>query len=313
MGLMEGIYSLRTRRFRLAPWAAFAAAGASIAVWMPLIHAVNSFNAGDTGSPAYYAAPTLERLIQSYVDLLLGSTAAVLILFAGLLAGRIGRPADGTQGADAAPEPAMTGFWSIVIGLVLLPVLVFAFGWLVTGTYNERYVIAAAIGAGGLIAAAARTTRAFRRIVPWVILAAGALTLTKADRPAKDYSEVLAKLSGDIPIVVADGLQFFPLEESAPPKIRARIRYVTLPQGTAVGDPTNQHQIERWKAINPALPVRAVTEFVKETPDYYVVDFRTSDDTPAWYLFNSGKTELVDAKLGALIFRSCPRAQSPQR
>src|ERR1019366_370207 len=92
--------------------------------------------------------------------------------------------------------------------------------------------------------------------------------------------------------------------ESAPPDIRSRLVYLTLPPDVPVGDPSNQHQIERWKAINPQLPVEDISAFLTSHPKYYVMDTRSSDDTPATYLLKGHLIQLADQSGDVLIYKS---------
>jgi hypothetical protein len=96
--------------------------------------------------------------------------------------------------------------------------------------------------------------------------------------------------------------------ESAAPEIRDRLVYLTLPPETYIGDATNMHAIERWKAINPKLPVENIDQFVAENPKFYVVDRQTSDDAPTPYLIGRGRIELTDKVAGTLVFQSRPLA-----
>ncbi len=127
-----------------------------------------------------------------------------------------------------------------------------------------------------------------------------------AEKQTPQVAGPLPSLPRDYPVVIADGLQFFPLAEASTPETRSRIVYLSLPGDAPVGDATNQHQIERWKRINPALPVEGVNEFLKAHPRFFVVDYQTSDDAPARYLLRMRRIELIDQAGGTLIYRSRP-------
>ncbi len=206
-------------------------------------------------------------------------------------------------------------FWTLVIGTALLPLIVFLFSTIVTRTFNMRCTIAAVIGASGIVAAILNRSKAFQRAVPIMIVFLSLLTFA-IHRPGlrRPFSAGAIKyLSDPYPIVIADGLQFFPLEESASAEIRSRLVYLTLPPEVPASDPINQHAIERWKVINPNVPVDDLDDFLKSHSRFYVLDQQSSDDTPASYLLSKHLIVLVARYDGSLIYRSCSPSQSDIR
>jgi hypothetical protein len=100
-----------------------------------------------------------------------------------------------------------------------------------------------------------------------------------------ERAPVFQELQRNIPIVIADAQQLFTLEESSPENIRSRIVYLALPPDVPLPDSTVVHQLLRWKAINPKLPVEDVSEFLKSHDDFYVLDTHAgTDDTPLQYI-----------------------------
>ena len=227
-------------------------------------------------------------------------------------AGLYGHPESSREREDGEPP---RDFWTAVFGALLLPLIVFCFSVTVTKTFEERYVVSAAIGMSALVAGSLSNVPIFRRAVPFLVLVAA--LLIAGHRPHYvgefDRQPVFQLLSGSYPIVVAEGLQFFPLEESAPPDIRSRLVYLTLPPGVHAADPTNEHQIERWKAINPSLPVESAAEFLKRTPEFYVLDTRLSDDALTNYLLDRHLIELTSQANGVMIYKSGPLSASDAR
>src|ERR1019366_3864541 len=161
-GLMKLISLSRPRRFRFTIWLALVAAGASILLWLPLIHVLGQYNSGDTSSPAYYAKPTLPRLIRVYRDLAFPGTPNILLVLTALglvAAGRLwGLP---VFKRDEKRRDGERNFWISIFATALLPLIVFLFSLVVTKTFNERYVIGAAIGMSGLLAAGFRDSVVF--------------------------------------------------------------------------------------------------------------------------------------------------------
>jgi len=312
IGCMELFRAFRTRQFRLPLWIALGCAAATILLWLPLIHALSRYNAGDTGSPSYYAKPVLSGLISAYHDLVFAGPSNVILLFVamGVIAASRLYSSPGSLEVQENGEPrrgeSNKDFWTAVFGTLLLPVIVFAFSAAITKTFEVRYVAAAAIGMSALVAGSLRNVRLFGRAVPFLVLVAA--LLTAGHRPHYvgefDRQAVFQRLGGSYPIVVADGLQFCPLEESAPPEIRSRLVYLTLPPGVQSADPTNEHQIERWKAIDPSLPVESVAEFLQRNEGFYVLDTRLSDDALTNYLLDRHLIDLTSQANNVMIYKS---------
>jgi hypothetical protein len=304
LGLIELIYSLKVRRIRYWSWCALGVAGASIFLWHGLMQQISRYCAGDAYSRNYYAQPSVERLGAILSDLFLGSYALFVLMVALLLltAGRLLGEAE-DKGEDAGRAASDAPFCSITLGLFFFPIIVFVFSLLVTRTYNLRYLLTAMLGMSAMIVGGLPSNALLRRCLPGLALLAALLPLGALDLDGRPV-EFAARVEGDCPIVIADGLQFFPLVEAADPAIRRRVVYLTVPAGTDMGDPTAQHQIERWKEINPRLPVEGVEEFLLKNPKFYVVDRQSSDDTPARYLLRQGKIQLVDMVGKTLIYRS---------
>lgn len=309
LGITELLYALKVRKVRPAVWLALLAAGASIAVWLPLIHAMSRFNAADSRSPAYYAKASAGRLFELYSHVLLfGPWASMLLVLPMLMAG-IGIFLQRDRVTTERPGwPEQAGYWAFVFGTVALPGVVFVFAKLVTHTLNERYAITAVAGTSALLAGSVRITPFFRRALPSFVLLAAAITLGHLGEKTLPQPTI-GNLPGNDPIVIVDGLSFFPLEETSPPEVRSRLVYLSVPPGTPVSDPTNQHQIERWHTINPELRVENIDDFLRSTPSFYVADWPGSDDTPLEYLLEHRPLEIVSRDKG-MIFHSRPLNES---
>ena len=307
LGCMELFRAWRTRQFRLPVWIALVCAAATMLFWLPLIHALSRYNSGDTASPAYYAKPVLSKLIPAYQDLVFAGPSNIILLFIAMgiiAAARLSNSPDSFEMQENGE--LRKDFRTAVFGALLLPLIVFIFSATVTRTFEERYVAAAAIGMSALVAGSLSNGLIFRRATPFLVLLAALLTASHKPHYVGEFDRQAAfqRLSGSFPIVVADGLQFFPLMESAPPDIRSRLVYVTLPPGVQAGDPTNEHQIERWKAIDPSLPVENVAEFLKRTPRFYVLDTRLSDDALTAYLLGRHLIDLTSQANNVMIYES---------
>lgn len=259
--LLELTWMLRHRAIRWPMVLAHGAAGASLLLWLPIIQAVSAFNQGDANAPDYYAAPTPGRLFATYVVLLNGDgalapvfrIALVVALGARVLAGR-------------GPVAARPGLTLLASGLTLVPIGVFVFSAAVTGTFNPRYVIVAALGLGLF---AAQCVAAHRRggviACCLVALAAAAFLQRGAARgpaPQDIARELLAEAPAGLPIATGNGLRFLELAEGAKGPLARRLVYLMAPDLARSPDPTNAHQVQRWARIDRDLPVRDLDAFL---------------------------------------------------
>jgi hypothetical protein len=282
------------------------AAGMSTVLWLPLIHAFSQYSAPETASPGYYAKPTAIKLIWAYTDSLATPASLLLMILAAMVAIALGKVHGVLPSRNEASEGDSADFWTLAIGAALLTLIVFVFGVLFTGTFNQRYSTAALIGISALVAGSFSDSPSFARAVPLIALAATIWTLsyTESYYGKFDQSAAFQKLPGPYPIVVAEGLQFFQLEESTPPQIRSRLTYLTLPSGIRASDPTNELMVRRWKRIDPNLPITDLSVFLGLHPRFYVIDTKSSDDTLASYLLGKGLIELTDQSGGVLLYKS---------
>ena len=328
-GLIELLRTLRTRQIRYAVWVALVLAGGSIFLWLPIMRATSHLAAEDVAaSHAFGPDPTIPSLIASYsylfqglgnIRFLGGLGMTGLIILCALCLIPLGRLYDSLLNkrpdTDATAPKARNqrnDFWMVVLGSLILPLIVFVFSLVVTKTFNLRYVIAGSIGASAVLAEVLSGFPYFRRVVPAILLVASVLTL-KFGVPSMeffDHNAIYGALPGRDPVVVADGSQFFQLEESAPVVFRSRLIYLTVPPDVAVGDASNLHEIMMWKRIRPDLPVEDARTFLSEHGRFYVLDERTADDTPAVFLLGEGKIDPWEEVSGAMIFRSRPRSSS---
>ncbi|MGB6975208.1 MAG: glycosyltransferase family 39 protein [Terracidiphilus sp.] len=331
-GLMECLRMIHTRRFRLELWFALFLAGASIFVWLPLIRATSHLVGLDIAeSYAYGAMPTWSLLVSTYAYLFqgwgnlhliggLGMNGLILLFmlavlpFGKLAEKRWGEVRLGNVGAVGSQEARVDDFWALVLGSLLAPILIFLFAMLVTKSFNLRYVLVGAIGASALLAEVLGSFAAFDKILPAGLLAAAIFT-TIWGVPSMKYfhnAPLYNAMPGSAPIVEADGSQFFQLEESAPSAFRSRLEYLVVPANVPVADAMNQHVIQRWKLVNPALPVEDMSRFLAGNGRFYVLDQHTTDDTPAAYLLAQHKIALWKTISGANIYKSVPQGPGTQ-
>lgn len=322
LGVIELLHTLRNRTFRPRLWLALTLAGASIFLWTPIMVANSRSAAEDVrASYRYGLRPTFDSLVGSYSFLIQGlgnlphlgrlginggivlSTLLLILLWD--ITTRIARRTSSQPKTSNSRHVSKEKFWEITVGMLSLPAVIFVFAAVGTKAFNVRYTLAGSIGTSALLAEVLNGFPSFRRIVPAAILLAAGWNLTFGVTRIDifDHTKIYAAIPGTSPIIVADGSQFFQLEYSAPQQFRSRLVYFLVPSGTPVGDATNQHFVERCSRIYPFLPV-VDTAFLKSHPDFYVLDERTADDTPANYLLHMQSTVLWKTINGAEIFRS---------
>jgi hypothetical protein len=215
----------------------------------------------------------------------------------------------GSFGASASRR-RRDDFWGLVLCSLMFPFVVFLFSAISSRTYHVRYVIPGFFGAAAVLTEVISGFPLFRRLVPVsILIATGWMFLLGVPAiPIFDHSAIYDALPGADPIVMADGSQFFQLEESAPIQFRSRLVYLLVPSGVPVGDSVNEHAILRWKTIRPDLPVENSAEFLLKHRKFYVLDERTADDSPVRYVSSLGLVDSWKTIHGAVIYRSRPES-----
>lgn len=269
---------VRARIERRAPrWRTLAATGVaaiSILLWWPILHAAHVYSAADVTAPGYYAQPTMRALVGTYAMLLgwlMGPLIALLIAVV----------------AKGRPARSMLRITALL--LTAVPFGIFVFALLVSHSYADRYTLAGGLGIGALFAALAvqlgrGSTRAAMLLL--VLLPLGNMRRSAGELGKEDRLEALALVDaapGTLPIVTGSGLRFLELREHALPAIARRLVFLDVPSGST--DPTNRHQVLRWKAIRPDLNVADVRPFACSTPAFLLFaqpEGGGADDLPRW-------------------------------
>jgi hypothetical protein len=284
---MEVLWALINRRVRWRLAAAILAGGGSIVLWLPIMRKVSSFNTGDTGAPLYYARPSLGALLDAYGTMIgPGNSLILLYVAAALLLRRAG-----PRARQAHPEDASAADHNLdlIVGVgCAVPLLVFFFSWLVTGTFNERYVIAGVFAFAILIVrCVAVLPRASATCC--VLIAASGLAMAQAGavlaarRGIEEALAVLRRAPSTPVIVTGNGLRFLELAEAAEPALARRLVFLTSPRGVVSPDPTNEHQVERWRQIRPDLAIADPETFLAHADGFLVFhDSSAVDVLPEW-------------------------------
>lgn len=259
---------------------AIALGGCSILLWLPILIAAGAYSHGDIGAPDYYARPAPLALARTYAMLLV----PLMLPLAGLLVAATfrSREKDGLR------------VTALVIGAA--PLGVFLFALVVSHSYADRYALAGSIGIALLFASLVHQLgkRAAAVSVALIALLMLATPWRSAGEIGKgDRLEALASVAAvrdSLPIVTGSGLRFFEISENSP--AGARLTFLDTPAMPS-GDPTNAHQVLRWKAIDPRLRVENAAAFLCRTPVFYLFtqpDGGGADALPAWL---AGRAEVT--------------------
>ncbi len=276
VGLAEILCRLAEgRRPRLPVLGAIAVAGASILLWWPIMQAAAAFSGQDVLAPEYYGRP--RWLMLPILYLVSGGwlvPVAVLGGFAMLVAKRA-----------TLIQPRLALLGGMLAGA---PLLVFLFALLVSHSFSARYAIAMVLGlgllAGWLLAQAGKPGRlpAMALLILMLLFPVGrdGGEIAKADR-LQVLKLVVADRSS-LPIVTGNGLRWFELAANLPPAQARRVHFLNA--GAPASDPTNHHQVERWKAIDRTLAVTDAASFIRETPRFLLLVDPSggADALPGW-------------------------------
>jgi preprotein translocase subunit Sec61beta len=284
VGLMEMFWSLHHhRRLRLPAWIGLMIAGGSFLIWLPLIRTLSHYNAGDTGSSHYYAQPVFDHLLDTYVLLSVVGKRQILFLAvtlcfitAAYTRRKIRLPDEAVLERHSDQEKTAAKFYIIAFCAVAYPVIIYLFAAVVTKTYNVRYTLAAGLGFALLAAFLISRIPAFRPAVAPILAVACALAFISPEpvgvyTNVREVNAVLDHATKPYPIVVSEGLQYFQLREDLPNALKARLVYVTAPEGVVSPDPTNENQVKRWIPLRRDLKVVDARTFLAQNPHFYVL------------------------------------------
>jgi hypothetical protein len=303
VGLMELVWTATHHRIRWLHVAAVALAILSILLWLPIMQHAAAFNHDDSAAPDYYARPLLIRLVLAYIYLLVGHRliwlSPLILLFLAAAGGTLVLLRRGATTGLGALENL-----SIIVGVTCTtPLLVFLFSLMVTHTFNRRYAVVATLGLALLISrlvAKLPWATAFACLFVTVALGVSlspATTLGLANPPNRALA-LVARAPTNLPIVTGNGRRFFEIREDADAAVADRLVYLESPPGDANPDPTNEHQVERWKLIAPELAIANIPVFVKSHPRFLLFSDHSAVDLLPSLLIRQGYSLSVIARNG---------------
>lgn len=299
MGMMELLWSILSRRFRISVWLGFILAGVASLAWLPFIQADTRFNAGDTRSIAYYAVPTPGKLIHAYCSLMIYDKKQTLFLILTLVAigvislicsrFAVNCRTDVTE--EAFSNRSRTNLYVIAFSAVTFPLVTYVFSLAVTRTFNLRYALIGTFGFACLLACVVERAQRFTMACWIILLPACPLALLSAIPDAISVADqlVLAEYAPKpYPVVVGEGQLYFELEEAAPPEMKSRLTFLKTPPGVVNPDPTNEHLLDRWHVIRPDLQILDAKDFFAANPRYYLLHTNDSTDALTPWLMKHG-------------------------
>jgi hypothetical protein len=316
IGIAELVYLLSRRRLRRAVWLAVATTAPIELALYPLARHLATFSGADSTAPAYYGQPAVGRLVGALFEIVGGGEfGSLMLLAAALIIGlaQLLKAADVPAAAKLPARPsqaaALSDLQIVIIALCALPFVTFAFSLLVTNSFADRYVSAAAL-LPAIAAAYLVDKLAARRVVTLALVPviAGILLnrVVHTTDPTGDALAVAQRASRPFPIVVGEGLLYIQLMEAADPATRARLVYLKRPEGAVSPDPTNENEVLRLATFLPDYRVSEQTAFLDNTPDFYTLyrpNATTDTTTPS--LIEAGIVgSPVYAERGILLLRA---------
>jgi hypothetical protein len=283
-------------------WPVIAAIGVgagSMILWTPMLYAAQHFSDADVWAPDYYGSPIPLRLALAYRFLIGWLFFPLVALLAAALVAR--RPAELTE----------LGRLSLV--LCTIPVVVFFFALFISHSFSDRYTVAVSLGFALFIAWLTRQLGNWADPIALVLLAACALMGTGGDlgstaRLARRNAIALVRgAPAGLPIVTGDGLRFLEIYENSSAETARRLVYLDF-RDLASGDPTNRHQVERWKVIRADLPVVAADAFLCATPTFLLFTDPNGgpDDAPRWLRGRASLAAPISDRASLRLVRSRP-------
>jgi hypothetical protein len=327
LGLAELLRSWQDRKIQWRYWVGLIAGASCILAWSPLMGPIYRLAHASVNAPGFYARPSVPALINGFFNLVKGTyLEQVLIVIAVLLLPLLLIP-------DLLPakwkdqilitEPPRNNFRDvdlIAFAALTLPVLMFALGILVTGTFNTRYFVACALG---LSLVAVRGLRALKGGVLLGCILLTTMTILYAEgygRPPavlnlEDFVlQQIGFLGGatePIPILVPSASHFFMLHEYAPEDIKERLSFVTNPVGVMPPDPEPELVARNWKAARPDLPIFNAESWFSANKNFYLLyTSDTRENLSSWIFFHS-QMRLVAHQGTTWLFEVTMPDQSP--
>jgi hypothetical protein len=313
IAVAEATRTFTRRKIDWQCWAAIIASVAPLVIYFPLIIRMRSAALAAASAPSYYARPTFRALIDAYQQLFAppGWGALIALAAVAFLAVRFVWPSSEEPGGRSGFDVSET---VLAICLLLFPLFVYAFARLLTNTFHVRYSLPAIFGyclvAASLLALLPQRTvlALLLSMIQLSIMAVGSFRELRR-MPGTPDIEVLQSVREDLPIVVAQGLNFIQLMENAPSRLRDRLVYLPVPDGIPNTDPTNDIIVKNWAQIYP-LPVYSASEFLAGHSRFILYHTGLIDETLTdWALRTAGNVTILEHKGDQWVFLISPQSR----
>ena len=307
---MEAIQTVRLRQVRFAFWLAFLAAGiGAVLVWSPLAAHLAAFNSVDTQASSFYGLPTLENLCTYIFDLFFGARGnLILLLVAFCLISGSAVVFGSSHPASYDRDQETKTLTVIALALVTILPVGFVVAVTVTHVFSARYALGVIPGFAILMAIGVNRVSAPRTVCAGLFLTLCLLTTLRGPPPSTSLSQQAMRLlrtTPEGPVAIGDGWLFIVMYDQADPALRARLVYLTAPDGAQMGDSVNERQIERLKTIFPDLPLTKTESFVASTSSFTHLcrPGIPADFTCGWLYAHQRDPKLLVLEPGMALFK----------
>jgi hypothetical protein len=296
LGTMELLWWWRHRRIRWTHLVVLLLAIVPALIWLPLLAPLHRIGASYSAGPRFFGAVTPWAAASLLVNLVW--TPGVIFMASGILLTALFSGA----GKQWKPMP-VRDLDIIVAGCLVLPLLTYIFAKFVTHILSERYffesAMIASLGAALLLNRLPIPVRASAGLLglAMVIFAFGSL------EPVDSRNSLLSEAKRELPIVVANGSDFFELTDAMPKAMRDRLVFMTTPEGVIAPDPSAERIAAVWKPWYPSLRFVQAEDFLRENQEFYLLATGKVEGITHWIL-NHGALSMVDYNGSTALFLS---------
>ena len=271
--LGECVRTLQRRKLDLGVWAALLSGAVAIPVQLPLIRGLAKFALSDAARPAYFAHPSIKALFDTYHDLLFPAIFSISAVLCLALVFRAAFLHGGQEKEDTSSLPEMV----MAAGFVSIPTVILVLCLFTHGAYLIRYLAPAVLGFAIMLPIIVlRVARA--NWAGYASVAALALifplnwyTLSWSAEAAGRQKFLEISQTRNLPIAVAQGLDYMELSYTAPEDLRKQLHYVSVGPDVAARytDPTDERIVSNLSGHVP-FRVDTLDSFLEEHTEFIV-------------------------------------------
>jgi hypothetical protein len=285
LAIAELFRTLLDRKIQWSYWGGLIVGPAMLLLWLPVIGPIYRLTHASIHAAGYYAKPTPSSLLVFFlqvvldarierIDILLAVILIPLMLvlvspkkYLGWLSSHICVP-------STEYDNDYRDLYILAVSAFSLPFIAFAFAALVTGTFNERYFIAAVLGVVLLAARGLNTLRCGVLLACILMVVDIGLLVRQSLHtvPGSDARITLIQNAPEsLPVVPSYFDDYLELSEALPSTLRNRIAYVEMPVGYSSPDPEPDLISRNWNSAIPSLPIYTAEHWFGKTKVFYVL------------------------------------------